>query len=730
MASSTASDSDASTGSDDSAKGMVTLASCKGQSRSYMSQRLPRWARRAATGMALLVHVFIARMISSQRDGMPHALSYSWILTCWILFECTRADSAHATLQASATLFLEWSLVSALALSGRAHDYCGRASWLDVVLWTALLGMRHLASFIAVRSRLQLLEGAYGKKLGSGALPPVIFCGVAPLWMLLLATVVTLQVDTSAPCSEWINDGYILRWIRVTALFNITMWFATACIWVRASRIVRSSLVDSMAHCPGTYACHEAAWAYSVITFTTAATAIFCLGAATVSTIEFFSDLPDRSSLGLSLRCCVYSTVDLLSVLAIVGFFRPSRPDLGLAKVSGLACTARKTKSLLSRCSASRSTEAPDPLELTCVDLGTTAEQGGNRAWDGKVREMAYRSIDVGGLLDMYFQLGAEGGVMPHFDPQLHTTNDVVRQAIIPLTRDYQGGGGRAWADAHKESIVGQAAGEPPEVLVTHDWRNLFLHLVAAVVADALGLAEYSGIATLLAGRQQERVRGMVEAHGTTQRRYWICAFCVNQHSSICGRLGREPPQGSPQYQRWRLNSIDPVTGEQHPVCCCSEPKVLNDSPDLCELNKFHDVMATLQREKPGFRQLVAVDRDFDTFSRLWCVAELVQAFVSDIPQSVCLFSGAQLDVDSEDLGTFAKLANLTVLECSASRPEDKEAILARIPSYHEFDSQLQALIFDKRGLLGRELLGFDILYSAGRTAGRMQRISPELHPV
>ncbi|CAE8728787.1 unnamed protein product, partial [Polarella glacialis] len=59
-------------------------------------------------------------------------------------------------------------------------------------------------------------------------------------------------------------------------------------------------------------------------------------------------------------------------------------------------------------------------------------------------------------------------------------------------------------------------------------------------------------------------------------------------------------------------------------------------------------------------------------------------------------------------------------LDCSASRPEDKEAILSTIGNVAEFDAQLQAVIFGKGGLLSRQFIGFDSLDAAGRAARRV----------
>eukprot|EP00959_Pyramimonas_sp_CCMP1952_P296172 6195435-Pyramimonas_sp.AAC.1 len=70
---------------------------------------------------------------------------------------------------------------------------------------------------------------------------------------------------------------------------------------------------------------------------------------------------------------------------------------------------------------------------------------------------------------------------MRHFDPRRHTTEDVVRGAIIPLTA------------ASRSSMVEILMGGPvePSTMVTHNWSNLFVDLVAAIVSSTLGDKEY-----------------------------------------------------------------------------------------------------------------------------------------------------------------------------------------------------------------------------------------------
>jgi len=207
---------------------------------------------------------------------------------------------------------------------------------------------------------------------------------------------------------------------------------------------------------------------------------------------------------------------------------------------------------------------------------------------------------------------------------------------------------------------------------------------------------------------------------GAMNQSYWICAFCVNQHAGICGDFGPAPLEDHAAYERWDMNRRDRTTGIIFECCQCNEPKLGNDN-DACEMNKFDDMMDYLHDVVPDLRQLVAVDYRFSIFTRAWCVAELVQAHLSGLPQRVCLFSNRCLDIEVDDLSIYMKLVTLTVTDCAASRPEDKIAIIEKIPDVMEFDAQLQAIIFGARGLLSRTFKGFGVWEAAAHIARRIQ---------
>ncbi|CAJ1330757.1 unnamed protein product [Effrenium voratum] len=320
---------------------------------------------------------------------------------------------------------------------------------------------------------------------------------------------------------------------------------------------------------------------------------------------------------------------------------------------------------------------APDltsQLSATCIGRASTA-------WSMKVADLAGRGVTLKELLSFYSELKT---VMPHFKASIHTTHDVVRHAIIPLTK-------------HKRSSYVQACSDDrcgrPHKMVTHWWGNRFVDLVAAVVADALEESSY-GLVSRLMQKDIGIVEKILDESGHLMDCYWICAFCVNQHASICGQN----------------HDKDSVTGQPHPLCDCGLPKYYDG--DECEMNKFDEMMAFCAARDPNFCQVVAVDSDFGVFTRAWCMAEMAQASNLGITTHLKLR-------DKEGLiRTGARLRDLDVREMKASRVEDVEHILAKIPDKDAFNAALQNIIFDSRsGLLAawRDLDSSRQMGEAGR---------------
>ncbi|CAE6965888.1 unnamed protein product [Symbiodinium natans] len=325
-------------------------------------------------------------------------------------------------------------------------------------------------------------------------------------------------------------------------------------------------------------------------------------------------------------------------------------------------------------------------------------------AWDEKVRAIASRRMSVNQLLDFYTQLAGRNQrqrLMPHYDPARSTTHEVVRQAVIPQSRCGDRGKALAEVLASSESRCLPSSSATVR-MVTHHWANRFRDLLAAVVADSLGLKRWDSIAEELSSSRQEALKARLHSQGSLHWEYWICAFCINQHASICDVV---------------TGARDTVTGELLPSCDCATPKHLNDSPIQCELNKFDNMMAHLYHcYNHRFLQVVATDKKFDLFSRAWCIAELVQANASRMEQHVILHSYKVLEENS------AQLESLRVEDCSASRPEDKAGILNKIGSSSDiadFNRRLQQLLLGSDGLFAGCKDAQALLHDVGAMAAR-----------
>jgi hypothetical protein len=301
----------------------------------------------------------------------------------------------------------------------------------------------------------------------------------------------------------------------------------------------------------------------------------------------------------------------------------------------------------------------------------------GSKEWDEKVKELAERGITLGALLGFYAGLGQR--YMLHFNPDVHSTADVVRQAIIPLTATNSSFGPCA--------LSTQLMGGAPiraQCMVTHAWSNKFADLIAAVAADALGLLTYEAVLPRLKPEELPALMKELHQSGALETTYWVCAVCVNQHTGICGANPRQEE--------------DPVSGIMHPVCSCGHPKFWNDTPPLrldgegilCEMNKFHDMMLYLNANDPSFRQVIAVDRKFDLFKRAWCVSEIHLAHSAYMSAMVKCHTGTSLELNH------SALMNLRVQDMESSRPEDKAMILARIDDLDDFNDTLRWIIVDE----------------------------------
>mgnify|MGYP002803525004 FL=1 len=321
----------------------------------------------------------------------------------------------------------------------------------------------------------------------------------------------------------------------------------------------------------------------------------------------------------------------------------------------------------------------------------------GHAAWDEKTEELAHRAVTLRALLDFYSSLPQK---MPHFDPAKHKTSDIVRQVIIPMSRDSH------YGDSSAAVLMMEGRRLLPDRMVTHSWSNHFACLIASVVGDALELPSYSSVLNRLKGQEMLALKSELYWKNKLDTAYWICCFSIDQHAGICAHV--------PAYLR------DPVTDEVPKACSCQHPKYWSFSEPLkdgqsvkCEMNKFDNMMDCIFSLNPSCSQLIAVDVEFQLFTRAWCVAEIHQAQMMHMPMRMIILSEENLKRQE------AWLHHLKVQEMKASNPSDVKFILSKIDDPRQFDAELQQLIFGTGGLVQCCHMGFERVSLLGAVAQR-----------
>lgn len=317
------------------------------------------------------------------------------------------------------------------------------------------------------------------------------------------------------------------------------------------------------------------------------------------------------------------------------------------------------------------------PLPASAL-AGSRCRSAACRSWWRKARELASRGFTLEALLHFYKRLGVD--CMPHYTASVHTTRDVVRQAIIPLSSE----GACAFA-----TLMMNGRPTRPRKLVTHTWNGLFRDLVAAVVADALGECDYSVAAACLEA-SIPAVEEMLRSRDALQNTYWICAFSISQHGTICTSV--EKPEGG--------REVDPVTEEGHPRCDCGTAPINGTTEPThrgrstyCETNKWSDMLRLLAATDEDLTQIIVVDRALDLFDRAWCVTELDQARRLGVRQHLQLLQPGLVGCPLEH-----KLMDFRVESAKASRREDQKALLAQIPNKDTFNLELKTLMLGQVG--------------------------------
>lgn len=258
------------------------------------------------------------------------------------------------------------------------------------------------------------------------------------------------------------------------------------------------------------------------------------------------------------------------------------------------------------------------------------------------IKGLASRGVMVGALL--FFLLELHSGVVMSFDPKVTTTAQVVFQAIIPLSFS---------SCSSYATVMNDNKACYPDKMVSHAWENLFINLIASIVANMSGEGSYWDYIPHLSSK--ERVKALINRlpNDILVKRVWLCIFGVNQHVSICR---------------------------------CHDVKYLNDNP-LCEMDKFDKMLAFLFRTiGSSFAQLLALDTYGAALRRAWVVSEVATCMSLGIIQEV----GVYFPVKIGNPAMRTAVKRLNVRNCEASRPEDKTLILNAIADKDEYNRKVQ----------------------------------------
>jgi hypothetical protein len=133
-------------------------------------------------------------------------------------------------------------------------------------------------------------------------------------------------------------------------------------------------------------------------------------------------------------------------------------------------------------------------------------------------------------------------------------------------------------------------------------------------------------------------------------------------------------------------------------------------------MNKFEAMMIDLAKCNRDFRQVIACDREFQLFTRSWCIAEIYVAHEHCMKASLIVHSANVLARHRN------VVEQIDVRNMSASRPEDKAMILRNIGDPVEFNDTMKWILFDEdKGLFKHQ----GILHTAevlGRISSRRYR--------
>lgn len=341
--------------------------------------------------------------------------------------------------------------------------------------------------------------------------------------------------------------------------------------------------------------------------------------------------------------------------------------------------------------------------------LQAAAPPAGETEYDRTVDELASRGFTLGALLE-FLCLLLERTVMPSFDPDSSSTEQVAFGAAVPSSE---------YGPYARVMTCGQPC--YPKCLITHTWGNVFCHTVAAAVADTMEKRYFFHLIPRL--RTVKRVRSLMDEIASMsgsrliEKTYWFCALSINQHRVGChnqhncqnghllkfsGMVGSarqlctgascHRPMGTGEIhfkcQACEITLCKECKANAVPVCGCDVDKLPAGS-DLCEVDKFDQMMVRLQGVHQDFYQVVALDKTGSALTRTWVVAEIAQAQRDRLVQRIQPFF--PLGLSSRNIAT--RILNIDVRESQASNPADTEMILAKIVDKDKYNEEVRQVL-------------------------------------
>ncbi|CAE8588125.1 unnamed protein product [Polarella glacialis] len=331
-----------------------------------------------------------------------------------------------------------------------------------------------LMSVGMIQRRLELVERGFGQPLGAGMVAKTKW-GVLSVMLAIdmyMSYSMFKDVKLLGMARGW-HDGVIaeqggvlqLLWVfrAFYSMLAVTNLVVAIIVIVGLERVWAAAEPGRLR--AGSYAQAEAIWSRALLRQLCVALVLPCLISTALYSAEAFYVYEQLTEASLAYTILSVSDhtflppLESMCLFFICGFFQPEHPELCLKKQN-------------STCNTSRS-------QILDADASSPGgQQSSTSAWNQTVQSLSGRSLEVEELLEFFGRLGPRqdasgtGPVMPSYDPWRSTTNDVVRGAMIPLSR--AGNCGLAYAHCLPGSRASTST-TLPDCMVSHTCRLCFL---------------------------------------------------------------------------------------------------------------------------------------------------------------------------------------------------------------------------------------------------------------